>query len=193
MRLSVAVTALALVLAGAGLARAEIVIRVDKDAQQMTVMRDGDIVGRWQVSTGRRGYSTPSGSFRPFRMEADHHSDEWDDAPMPHSIFFTMQGHAIHGTYETKHLGSAVSHGCVRISAEHASELFAIVKADGMASTKVIVSGGRDDDSIAIRRRAPREAEDITDQRLESYGGSLNQTPLSPAYPPQQVFSTPRY
>ena len=82
----------------------------------MTVTRDGEVVDRWPVSTGRSGYGTPSGSFKPFRMEADHHSDEWDDAPMPHSIFFTQKGHAIHGTYETKHLGSPVSHGCVRIS-----------------------------------------------------------------------------
>jgi hypothetical protein len=31
-------------------------------------------------------------------MEIDHYSEEWDDAPMPYSIFFTQIGHAIHGT-----------------------------------------------------------------------------------------------
>ena len=58
-------------------AHAEIIIKVDKVAQQMTVIRDGDVVDRWPVSTGRGGYATPSGSFKPFRMEVDHHSDEW--------------------------------------------------------------------------------------------------------------------
>src|SRR3954468_2644796 len=146
------------ILASTGMARAEIVIRIDKNAQQMTVIRDGEVVDRWPVSTGRRGYGTPSGSFKPFRMEADHHSDEWDDAPMPHSIFFTMQGHAIHGTYEAKHLGSPVSHGCVRISAANATQLFAMVKADGMANTRVIVTGGGED--YVAKRRTPSDATD---------------------------------
>ena len=30
------------------------------------------------------------------------YSKEWDDAPMPHSIFFRKDGYAIHGTYEAK-------------------------------------------------------------------------------------------
>ncbi len=47
-------------------------------------------------------------------MEADHYSKEWDDAPMPHSIFFTKRGHAIHGTDYARRLGDPASHGCVR-------------------------------------------------------------------------------
>ena len=49
-------------------------------------------------------------------MEEDHYSEEWDDAPMPHSIFFTQRGHAIHGSYETKRIGTPASHGCVRLT-----------------------------------------------------------------------------
>ena len=78
---------------------------------------------------------------------------------MPHSIFFTEKGHAIHGSFETKRLGSAVSHGCVRISPAHATALFSMVKADGMANTRVIVSGG-DNDGMASRRRNPREPDE---------------------------------
>ena len=68
-----------------------------------------------------------------------------------HAAFdlFHEKGHAIHGTYETKHLGSPVSHGCVRISRAHATELFAMVKADGMSNTKVIVTGGGGQDLVA--------------------------------------------
>ena len=82
----------------------------------MTVTVDGDQRYRWPVSTGAAGYDTPAGDFKPFRMEQDHFSREWDDAPMPHSIFFTKIGHAIHGTYRGQDLGPPVSHGCVRLS-----------------------------------------------------------------------------
>ena len=64
----------------------------------MTVAVDGVERYHWPVSTGIPSRETPSGSFRAFRMEEDHYSKEFDDAPMPHSIFFTKVGHAIHGT-----------------------------------------------------------------------------------------------
>ena len=95
-------------------AHADLLIQIDKSAQRMTVTVDGKQLYDWPVSTGGRGYDTPNGTFKPFRMEIDHHSDEWDDAPMPYSMFFTKIGHAIHGTYEQRNLGRAVSHGCVR-------------------------------------------------------------------------------
>ena len=57
-------------------------------------------------------------------MERDHYSKEWDDAPMPHSIFFTTRGHAIHGSFDTKRLGSPASHGCVRLAPANAKRLF---------------------------------------------------------------------
>jgi hypothetical protein len=61
-------------------AYAELLIKVDKSAQHMTVTVDGMQLYDWPVSTGGGGYDTPSGSFKPFRMEIDHRSDEWDDA-----------------------------------------------------------------------------------------------------------------
>jgi hypothetical protein len=42
----------------------------------MTVTVDGKQLYDWPVSTGGRGYDTPSGTFRPFRMEIDHRSDD---------------------------------------------------------------------------------------------------------------------
>src|SRR5262245_61081059 len=75
---------------------ADILIVVDRTAQRMSVSIDGTPRFTWKVSTGRGGYDTPTGSFRPFRLEKDHFSKEWDDAPMPHSIFVTTAGHAIH-------------------------------------------------------------------------------------------------
>src|SRR5689334_17903744 len=109
-------------------ADAGVLVTIDKSRQQMTVEVDGATRWVWPVSTGRRGYDTPSGNFKPFRMEEDHYSKEWDDAPMPHSIFFTMEGHAIHGSFETRNLGRRASHGCVRISPQNAEKLFTLVK-----------------------------------------------------------------
>ena len=73
---------------------------------------------KWAVATGAIDYDTPNGAFKPFRMDIDHHSDEWDNAPMPYSIFFTQTGNAVHGTYEQRSLGHAVSPGCVRVAGQ---------------------------------------------------------------------------
>jgi hypothetical protein len=122
-------------------ARADLLINVDKAKQEMTVTVDGEQRYVWPVSTGRQGYDTPDGDFKPFRMEKDHFSREWDDAPMPNSIFFTKIGHAIHGTYETKNLGRPVSHGCVRLSRANSAILWSLVKHEKMANTRVVLTG----------------------------------------------------
>ena len=122
-------------------AYAELLIKVDKSAQRMTVTVNGEQLYDWPVTTGGSGYDTPSGSFKPFRMEIDHYSDEYDNAPMPYSIFFTQTGNAIHGTYEQRNLGHAVSHGCVRLSVKNAATLWELVKQEKMANTKVVLSG----------------------------------------------------
>ena len=122
-------------------ARATLLINVDKSAQLMTVSVDGNRLYEWPVSTGGGGHETPSGSFRPFRMEIDHFSKEWDNAPMPYSIFFTQTGDAIHGTNEQRNLGRAVSHGCVRLSRKNAATLWDLVKREKMANTKVVLTG----------------------------------------------------
>jgi len=126
----------------AGPAVAGVEISVDTFAQQMTVSVDGAPLYTWPVSTGRQGYATPAGSFRPFRMEREHYSREWDEAPMPYSIFFTERGHAIHGTRSTGALGSAVSHGCVRLAPDNAAVLFDLVQAHGLVDTEVEIIGG---------------------------------------------------
>src|SRR5262249_4400897 len=121
-----------------GPAAADLLITVDKSAQRMAVWVDGTQRYFWKVSTGAPGYDTPAGSFRPFRLEADYYSKEWDDAPMPHAIFFTTVGHAIHGSYDTRHLGTPVSHGCIRIAPANANLLFSLVQAEGLGRTKVV-------------------------------------------------------
>jgi hypothetical protein len=133
---------LALVFSSVNASAKKVEIVISKVSQKMTVKVDGDTEYVWPVSTGAARYETPSGSFRPFRMEAEHFSKEWDDAPMPHSIFFTDRGHAIHGSFHTKSLGRRASHGCVRLAPENASKLFALVGEAGMSNTRVVLKGG---------------------------------------------------
>ena len=130
-------------------AQANVAITVDKNSQTMTVAVDGVERYHWPVSTGIPSYETPNGSFRTFRMEADHFSKEFDDAPMPHSIFFTNKGHAIHGSY-ARHLGSPASHGCVRLSPQNAAKLYALVEEQGLPNTKVVLTG---DVKVAMAHR----------------------------------------
>jgi len=166
MRLRLIAAAVAMIIcaasAGHALAAKSVLIVINKSSQKMTVTVDGEETYKWLVSTGASGYSTPSGTFRPFRMERDHFSKEWDDAPMPYSIFFTGEGHAIHGSPYTKRLGTRASHGCVRLAPANAAKLFSLVQQTGMKNTRVVVKGGFDfnfgfgDDFASALPRKPR-------------------------------------
>ncbi len=153
--ISASLLAAALSLPFASAARANVVINIDKSTQRMSVAVDGVPRYVWPVSTGRAGFDTPSGTFKPNRMDADHASSEYENAPMPHSIFFDLKGHAIHGFFDTAHLGMAVSHGCVRLSPAHAATLFDLVKDEGMANTVVTIGGHIPAGEYMARRRAP--------------------------------------
>jgi hypothetical protein len=122
----------------------KVLVSVNEHSQQMTVSVDGQQLYVWSVSTGITRYATPIGTYTPFRMEEDHFSEEWDDAPMPHSIFFTPWGHAIHGTEYINHLGHRASHGCVRIAPENAEKLYSLVEEAGLSNTTVVIKGSAD-------------------------------------------------
>jgi hypothetical protein len=139
-------------------AHAAVLVEVDKSTQRMTVSVDGQTVYHFPVSTGRGvggNYDTPNGTWKAFRMEKDHFSKEWDDAPMPNSIFFTKIGHAIHGSFDLKNMGNPASHGCVRLQPENAEKLFELVKKEGVLKTTVVISG---DIMVAERRAAEQRA-----------------------------------
>ena len=136
-------------------ATAGLLITVDKSSQRMSVRVDGVERHSWSVSTGRAGHATPAGNFTPFRLEEDHYSKEWDDAPMPYSVFFTKQGHAIHGSLQTKQLGSPASAGCIRLAPANAKVLFGLVKEAGLNATKVVIGGSEPAPLVAGRNARP--------------------------------------
>jgi hypothetical protein len=180
-------------------AQAKVAITVDKDNQQMTVAVDDVVRYRWPVSTGIPSYETPNGSFRTFRMEADHFSKEFDDAPMPHSIFFTKIGHAIHGTDSVNRLGSPASHGCVRLSRANASTLYALVQEQGVLNTTVTLTGSsqvalarnpRGRANTAVARRDYEQPQ----QQYDNAGDPVVITPQAgyaaqPGYAPQTRYA----
>ena len=116
-------------------------VTIDKSRQKMTVVMDGVTKYEWPVSTGKAGYSTPSGTYTATSMNEIWYSKEWDNAPMPHSVFFRKDGYAIHGSLEVRNLGRPASHGCVRISPENAATFFALVKKVGLKNTEVVLTG----------------------------------------------------
>jgi hypothetical protein len=170
-----------LMLFSAGAAQAKVDITIDKNNQQMTVVVDGVTRYRWPVSTGIPSRETPNGAFRAFRMEEDHYSKEFDDAPMPHSIFFTKIGHAIHGTDSVGRLGTPASHGCVRLSRQNASTLYALVQEQGVLNTTVTLTGSA---QVALARnprgRYPDAVARAQQPGEEQYGMAGNPVDLTP-------------
>ena len=146
----------AMVLAAAQASAMKVDVFVDKVSQHMHVSVDGSETYDWLVSTGGEGHDTPSGSYHIFRMEKSHFSQEWDNAPMPNSMFFTPQGHAIHGSSHISRLGTRASHGCVRLAPENAAILYDLVEEAGYKNSSVVIKGGLFDGGPAFADGAPR-------------------------------------
>lgn len=117
---------------------ASLTVLVDLSDQRMTVTEQTRVVHSWPVSTGRSGYCTLVGTYSPIRLERMWYSTIYDNAPMPHSIFF-HGGYAIHGTTEISDLGQPASHGCVRLHPDSARTLFELVLTHGRNATEIII------------------------------------------------------
>jgi len=130
---------LGLMLCLAAPAEAGVVARINLSNQRMDVFVDGRPRYSWPVSTARRGYRTPTGTFKPQSLKVWHRSTIYSGSPMPYSIFF-LRGYAIHGSYEIKHLGSPASHGCVRLHPSNAKALYSLVSAYGRGNTMIQIT-----------------------------------------------------
>ena len=117
-------------------ASASVVAKIDISAQRMNVYVNGMHYHSWPVSTARRGYRTPRGSYRPTRMHRMWHSRKYHMSPMPYSVFF-RGGYAIHGTRAVSRLGRPASHGCVRLHTSNARRLYSLIKRHGAGNTRI--------------------------------------------------------
>ncbi len=116
--------------------KGKITAKIDISDQRMNVYVNGRRYHSFKVSTARRGYVTPTGSWRPTRLHEMWHSRKYNMSPMPHSVFF-KGGYAIHGTNHINRLGRPASHGCIRLHPNDARTFYNMVKANGRKNTTV--------------------------------------------------------
>jgi lipoprotein-anchoring transpeptidase ErfK/SrfK len=114
-------------------------VYVDLSSQRMSVNVNGGHYASWLVSTGRSGYETPRGSYTVKRMARMHYSRQYDNAAMPHSVFF-HGGYAIHATRGIHKLGRRASHGCVRLHPSNAAALYSLVQRYGPRRTRITLT-----------------------------------------------------
>ena len=161
-------------------------IHVDLASQTMQVTSGEGEDYDWPVSTGRPGYRTPTGAYRPQRMYPTWYSRKYDNAPMPHAIFFSG-GYAIHGTYETRWLGRPVSHGCVRLSPAHAATLYDMVKREGAS---ILITGrAPGGEAVASARPGRLRASRLWRGTLYRDDGALYAPRFSPYEAPLRTWS----
>ena len=120
-------------------AAASVEARINIASQRMEVLVDGVQQYDWQVSTARKGYVTPKGTFKPQAMYQKYYSHKYHNSPMPNSIFFNG-GYAVHGTNAVKNLGQPASHGCIRLDPKNAATLYSLVTQHGKSNTRIVIT-----------------------------------------------------
>ncbi|MBU2487247.1 MAG: L,D-transpeptidase [Alphaproteobacteria bacterium] len=126
-------------LSSASVFAANLIAKVDISTQTMVVSHNGRVKYTWPVSTGRKGYSTPTGTYSAQWLSRHHRSRKYNNAPMPYAVFY-HRGYAVHATYDTKRLGRPASHGCVRLAPENAAKFFALVQQAGNKNTRIVIN-----------------------------------------------------
>src|SRR3984957_3512709 len=94
-------------------------------SQRITVYDADGWIMRAPVSSGQAGRETPAGVFSVIQKDAEHHSNLYDDAYMPHMQRLTWSGIALHGGLLPGH---PASHGCIRLPYDFAAHLFDLTK-----------------------------------------------------------------
>ena len=117
-----------------------LVAQVDLTRQIVTVLERGKPIHSWKISSGVEEHPTPTGTFQPEWSAKMWYSRTYDDAPMPHAVFF-KNGAAIHATQATGALGRAASHGCVRLAPTNAEIFYKLVQRHGLAQVRISVFG----------------------------------------------------
>lgn len=110
------------------------VLLVSIPEQRAFVYRNGVAIGASTVSTGKQGHETPTGVFTILQKDAKHHSNLYNNAPMPYMERLTWGGVALHAGNLP---GYPASHGCVRMPLEFAKLLFF----ETSMGTTVVVAG----------------------------------------------------
>lgn len=167
---SLALTTSAL-FSGAALAAddsAPLQIFVSKDTQTLVVYDGDQVVTTSNVSTGKRGHTTPSGIFSVIEKKKTHFSNLYDDAPMPWMQRITWSGVALHESHSVP--SYPASHGCVRMPKAFAKELFSMTKRGYhvVISDREIAPHAVVDADLFMPRFAQPEADLLSDAELRT-------------------------
>jgi hypothetical protein len=185
--------ALVLSLAGVASAQAGVDVRVNIAAQRIQVTTTDGEVYNWAISSGRKGFRSPNGVYRPTRLEKSWYSRKYGGA-MPHAVFF-RGGYAIHGTTAVGALGRPASHGCIRLHPAHAAKLFALVKKHGAGQTRIALNGAVPDNvsqfakasggtKVTVAKAKTKPTATLAQQRkAPSWDAAREQILLRPALP----------
>jgi murein L,D-transpeptidase YcbB/YkuD len=112
-------------------------------SKKLTVRRDGEVVKEYDIAVGKDGHPTPTGEFKiqkivwnPSWVPPDAN---WARGKSPKGpghpanpmklvkIFWKEPDYYIHGTGDLESLGSAASHGCLRMDPDEAGEVALMV------------------------------------------------------------------
>ena len=103
-----------------GIPSGKITVFVDIRRQMMSVFQGGHEIGTSVIVYGGPGSESPIGVFPIKSKYRDYHSRTYD-APMPHSMFLTNDGVAIHGNVMAAYRATK---GCIGLPPEFAKLLF---------------------------------------------------------------------
>jgi len=117
-------------------ATGQIRIVIDRGQQRAFVYRGDLLIGVSTVSTGKKGHTTPLGTFTILQKAARHRSNKYSNAPMPFMQRLTWDGIALHAGPLP---GFPASHGCIRLPWAFAQKLF---KETSLGVVVDVVDGG---------------------------------------------------
>ena len=143
-----------------------VVARINLSTQRMDVTINDVSQHSWAVSSGRTGFASPRGTWRVQWIEKMHYSRKYDNAPMPHAVFFTG-GVAVHATGATGMLGRPASHGCIRLAPGNAAQFYALVQKYGTKQTQIQVFGSPPGNAVTARRDRDQDEDVVRNSRGE--------------------------
>lgn len=157
---------------------------IDLAHQRAYVYRDGVRIGATTISSGKRGYETPTGAFTILQKDKDHYSKKYHHAPMPYDLRLTWEGISVHGGHLP---GYPASHGCVRLPIAFSRALFNEARL-GMAVTITDGQSGANDELMATESQLrPQLAENdhtgLLSPEILSAGGYQSGPPPAPVTP----------
>jgi hypothetical protein len=100
-----------------------VVVSIPK--QRISIFGPGGFHRQSAVSTGMRGFPTPTGVFSVIQKNRYHRSNIYSGAPMPFMQRITWSGVAMHAGILP---GYPASHGCIRLTHSFAAELWTMTK-----------------------------------------------------------------